>query len=139
MMAGFIPTDAECAQITDLATLRAFVGMPEPMFDSFLAHLGGPSRCREIAFIPRLTWDVAVQSWKLPPPDGQLDPGVPSAVLLGQAEAVRTTARAVLGWRCWNRSIPATHLLRPLRLRLRVELGWPRHLRSLNHRKGRGC
>ena len=66
-MAGLLPTPQVCAQFKDQDGPLAFVGMDEVFFRHVITHLGASSRCREIASIPRTTWDGAVGAWQPPP------------------------------------------------------------------------
>ena len=56
------PTEDELQAINNLAEARAWSGVDGPLSDAVLAALGQPARVREIALIPRPTWDRVVNN-----------------------------------------------------------------------------
>ena len=55
------PTEAELQAIGSLADARGWAGVDGPLADALMTALGGPLRVREIALIPRPTWDGVIE------------------------------------------------------------------------------
>ena len=56
------PTEAELNTITDMNGVLAWDGVDGQLTVALWAALGQPQRVREIALIPRLFWDGAVEA-----------------------------------------------------------------------------
>ena len=56
------PTEDELANIQDIDTCCAWSGLEGPLKAALMAAIGDPQRLREVALIPRPTWDNAVAS-----------------------------------------------------------------------------
>lgn len=86
------PTEGELQTITNLAEARAWCGVEGPLADALHAALGQPARVREIALIPRPTWDRVVAGLQIQ--DGG-DPRPPLRVLTPVEEARLESFRRV--------------------------------------------
>ena len=59
------PTEGELQAITNLAEARGWAGVEGPLAEAIQAALGQPARVREIALIPRPTWDRVVNNLQI--------------------------------------------------------------------------
>ena len=54
---GIDPTPEELEKIVNLTMALAWPGITDPLRDGLYAVIGTPTVLRDIAFIPRVTWD----------------------------------------------------------------------------------
>ena len=71
------PTDTELVAIVDLNGALAWAGVELELEAAVRAALGQPARVREIALVPRSTWDAVVNALQVPTGDPAPTPGDP--------------------------------------------------------------
>ena len=89
------PTDEELANIQDIDGCCAWSGLEGPLRDALMAAIGDPQRLREVALIPRPTWDNVVATILVGQPPMQ--PQAPTPVEGSRIESLRRVCLLRMG------------------------------------------